>query len=112
MTVWERRDLPVLRALATSDDDHVRSGYLHRSPFTIKSISRWVPWSPPAGKRHLSRAELAALLDGAHLTIGQFGADEPRCVLAKAPAERALIEVARRLQIISVDGEMRELSHD
>jgi hypothetical protein len=28
MTVWERRDLPVLRALATSDDDHVRSGFL------------------------------------------------------------------------------------
>ena len=28
MTVWERRDLPVLRALATSDDEGVRQGFL------------------------------------------------------------------------------------
>ncbi len=27
MTVWERRDLPVLQALATSDDHYVREGY-------------------------------------------------------------------------------------
>ncbi len=31
MTVWERRDLPVLRALATSDDENLRNGYLHLS---------------------------------------------------------------------------------
>jgi hypothetical protein len=29
MTVWERRDLPVLQALATRDDEHVRHGVLH-----------------------------------------------------------------------------------
>jgi hypothetical protein len=28
MTLWESRDLPVLRALATTDDDHVRAGFL------------------------------------------------------------------------------------
>ncbi len=28
MTVWERRDLPVLQALATSEDDYVRQGYV------------------------------------------------------------------------------------
>jgi hypothetical protein len=28
MTVWERRDLPVLEALATSHDEHVRSGFV------------------------------------------------------------------------------------
>lgn len=28
MTVWERRDLPVLRALTTSDDTYVREGHL------------------------------------------------------------------------------------
>jgi hypothetical protein len=28
MTVWEQRDLPVLRALATSEDDQVRSGFV------------------------------------------------------------------------------------
>ena len=31
MTVWERRDLPVLQALATSDDENVRQGHLHLS---------------------------------------------------------------------------------
>ena len=28
MTIWERRDLPVLRALATSDDPHLQHGFL------------------------------------------------------------------------------------
>lgn len=28
MTVWERRDLPVLRALVTSEDENVRQGFL------------------------------------------------------------------------------------
>jgi hypothetical protein len=28
VTVWERRDLPVLRALASSDDDNLRHGFL------------------------------------------------------------------------------------
>ncbi len=28
MTVWERRDLPVLRALATSDDQNLQNGFL------------------------------------------------------------------------------------
>jgi hypothetical protein len=31
MTLWERRDLPVLRALATSDDENIRQGYLQLS---------------------------------------------------------------------------------
>jgi DNA-binding PadR family transcriptional regulator len=31
MTLWERRDLPVLRALATTDNEDVRQGYLHLS---------------------------------------------------------------------------------
>jgi len=31
VTVWERRDLPVLRALATTDDENVRQGYVHLS---------------------------------------------------------------------------------
>jgi hypothetical protein len=31
-TVWERRDLPVLRALATSDDEHLRHGLLSLDP--------------------------------------------------------------------------------
>jgi hypothetical protein len=31
MTVWERRDLPVLRALATSEDENVRQGFLDLS---------------------------------------------------------------------------------
>jgi hypothetical protein len=29
MTTWERRDLPVLRALATSEDENVRQGVLN-----------------------------------------------------------------------------------
>jgi hypothetical protein len=29
LTVWERRDLPVLRALATSDDRNLQHGLLH-----------------------------------------------------------------------------------
>jgi hypothetical protein len=28
MTLWERRDLPVLQALATSDDENLRHGFL------------------------------------------------------------------------------------
>ena len=28
MTTWENRDLPVLRALATTDDENVRNGFL------------------------------------------------------------------------------------
>jgi len=28
MTVWERRDFPVLKALATSEDENVKSGFL------------------------------------------------------------------------------------
>lgn len=31
MTVWERRELPVLEALATSDDENVRQGFLSLS---------------------------------------------------------------------------------
>jgi hypothetical protein len=31
MTVWERRDFPVLRALATTSDENVRQGFLHLS---------------------------------------------------------------------------------
>ena len=31
MTVWERRDFPVLRVLATTDDENVRQGFLHLS---------------------------------------------------------------------------------
>ena len=34
MTVWERRDLPVLQALATSRDDNVRSGFVSLHPGT------------------------------------------------------------------------------
>jgi hypothetical protein len=29
VTIWERRDLPVLRALATSEDENLRQGFLH-----------------------------------------------------------------------------------
>jgi hypothetical protein len=29
VTVWERRDLPLLRVLAASEDEHIRAGYLH-----------------------------------------------------------------------------------
>ena len=29
MTVWERRDLPVLQALVSSDDEHLSHGFLH-----------------------------------------------------------------------------------
>ena len=38
MTVWERRDLPVLRALATSDDENVRQGFLHLSAAEAKPL--------------------------------------------------------------------------
>jgi hypothetical protein len=31
MTVWERRDFPVLQALAKSGDENVRNGFLHVS---------------------------------------------------------------------------------
>jgi hypothetical protein len=31
MTVWERRDLPVLQALAGTDDENLRQGFLHLS---------------------------------------------------------------------------------
>jgi hypothetical protein len=31
MTVWERRDLPVLRALADTDDENILQGHLHLS---------------------------------------------------------------------------------
>jgi hypothetical protein len=31
MTVWERRDLPVLRALADTDDENILQGVLHLS---------------------------------------------------------------------------------
>jgi hypothetical protein len=29
MTVWERRDLPLLRTLAAGEDEQIRAGYLH-----------------------------------------------------------------------------------
>jgi hypothetical protein len=38
MTVWERRDLPVLRALAASDDENVRQGFLHLSTTEEKPL--------------------------------------------------------------------------
>jgi hypothetical protein len=38
MTIWERRDLPVLRALATSDDENVREGVLHLSGAEAKPL--------------------------------------------------------------------------
>jgi hypothetical protein len=44
MTVWERRDLPVLQALATSDQ-HLRHGFLglsvrHETPRSARSSCR------------------------------------------------------------------------
>jgi hypothetical protein len=32
MTVWERRDLPVLKALATTEDEHIRIGFMSVHP--------------------------------------------------------------------------------
>jgi hypothetical protein len=29
MTIWERRDLPLLRTLAAGEDEQIRAGYLH-----------------------------------------------------------------------------------
>ena len=39
------------------------AGYLNRSPFRIRAVKQWVRTSRPAGKRHLSREEIHAILD-------------------------------------------------
>lgn len=52
----------LLRHISVVANIAVRSGWLRVSPFAIKPLGKWVAWSAPAGKRHLSRQEMAALL--------------------------------------------------
>ena len=51
-----------LRNIRIAANVALRSGYLARSPFLVRPVNRWIRVPRPAGKRHLTRPELAALL--------------------------------------------------
>ena len=52
----------LLRCISAACTIAEQSGYLRINPFKVKRIASWIPWAPPAGKRHLTREELATLL--------------------------------------------------
>jgi integrase len=64
-----------LRQIRAMVNFALRSGRLERSPFQIRPAGSWVRAARPAGKRHLTRAELAALLGrlGAEAAAGRKG---------------------------------------
>ena len=82
MTVWERRDLPVLRALTTSDDDNLRHGFLHLrskpSPLGLDlSPSEWIR----------PRLRRWGVVEGTPVT-SQVPSGYPRYVRVLHPAQR------------------------
>jgi len=85
-TTWN-----LLRKLARACNLAVRSGRLRVSPFALKPVKKWVAVPPPAGKRHLSRAELGTLL--ARLAAEE-GDGRKGWKLWKARRIRAMVAVA------------------
>lgn len=59
-----RTKIGLLRCLSAAATIAVERGHLARSPFQIKPVKRWIPRpGKPSGRRHLTRLELATLLD-------------------------------------------------
>jgi len=53
----------LLSGLRTITNYAARTGYCHRPPFDLAPLRTWVKPPRPTGRRHLSRQEIAAILD-------------------------------------------------